>query len=187
MRFQVSGSRPFWGMLRKSVAFICSVLLTPGDLSFVTPTLLSAQDQAAAAKIPAEQLDSLVAPIALYADPLLSQVLVACTYPLEIVQLQQWLGKNKTLKDKALADAVKKQEWDASIQALAPLPDGTPPPGGHAGRLQATRPPVLPATPRQLSDACVWPPHHAQEATGPQAAPQQLVGLARRRLPATPR
>jgi len=123
MRFQVSGSRPFWGMLRKSVAFICSVLLTPGDLSFVTPTLLSAQDQAAAAKIPAEQLDSLVAPIALYADPLLSQVLVACTYPLEIVQLQQWLGKNKTLKDKALADAVKKQEWDASIQSLAPLPD----------------------------------------------------------------
>lgn len=47
------------------------------------------------AKIPAEQLDSLVAPIALYPDPLLSQVLVASTYPLEIIQLQQWLEKNK--------------------------------------------------------------------------------------------
>jgi hypothetical protein len=76
-----------------------------------------------AAKIPADQLDSLVAPIALYPDPLLSQVLVASTYPLEIVQLQQWLEKNKKLKDKALADAVKKQDWDPSIQSLAPLPD----------------------------------------------------------------
>src|SRR5262245_51054969 len=48
-----------------------------------------------AAKVPADQLDSLVAPIALYPDPLLSQVLVASTYPLEIIQLQQWLERNK--------------------------------------------------------------------------------------------
>src|SRR5438034_8552905 len=47
-----------------------------------------------APKIPNDQLDSLVAPIALYPDPLLSQTLVASTYPLEIVQLQQWLEKN---------------------------------------------------------------------------------------------
>ena len=76
-----------------------------------------------AARLPPEQLDSLVAPIALYPDPLLSQTLVASTYPLEVVQLQQWLAKNKDLKDKALADAVQKQDWDASIQALAPMPD----------------------------------------------------------------
>ena len=56
-------------------------------------------------------------------DPLLSQTLVASTYPLEIVQLQQWLAKNPNLKDKALADAVKKQPWDPSIQAMAGLPD----------------------------------------------------------------
>src|SRR5437868_15140768 len=74
-------------------------------------------------KIPNDQLDSLVAPIALYPDQLLSQTLVASTYPLEIIQLQQWLEKNKSLKDKALADAVSKQSWDASIQALAALPD----------------------------------------------------------------
>lgn len=73
--------------------------------------------------IPPEQLDSLVAPIALYPDPLLSQTLVASTYPLEIIQLQQWLEKNKSLKDKALADAVQKQPWDPSIQAMAALPD----------------------------------------------------------------
>jgi hypothetical protein len=77
----------------------------------------------AAAKLPPEQLDSLVAPIALYPDPMLSQTLVASTYPLEIIQLQQWLEKNPGLKDKALADAVAKQGWDPSIQGLAGLPD----------------------------------------------------------------
>ena len=74
-------------------------------------------------KIPPEQLDSLVAPIALYPDPMLAQVLAASTYPLEIIQLQQWLTKNPGLKDKALADAVAKQPWDASVQALAGPPD----------------------------------------------------------------
>ncbi len=64
-----------------------------------------------------------MAPIALYPDPLLAQTLAASTYPLEIIQLQQWLGRNSTLKDKALADAVAKQPWDPSIQALAALAD----------------------------------------------------------------
>ncbi len=64
-----------------------------------------------------------MAPIALYPDPLLSQTLVASTYPLEIVQLQQWLGNNPNLKGKALADAAEKQNWDPSIQAMAVLPD----------------------------------------------------------------
>jgi hypothetical protein len=77
----------------------------------------------AAAVLPADQLDSLVAPIALYPDPLLSQTLVASTYPLEVVQLQQWMGQHKDLKDQALVDAVKKQDWDPSIQSLAALPD----------------------------------------------------------------
>src|SRR3954471_5929357 len=54
----------------------------------------------------ADQLDALVAPIALYPDELLGQTLVASTYPLEIVQLQQWLAKNPKLKDQALADSV---------------------------------------------------------------------------------
>src|SRR5882724_11320203 len=79
-------------------------------------------DAEEAPKLPNDQLDSLVAPIALYPDPLLSQTLVASTYPLEVVQLQQWLEKNPNLKDKALADAVQKQNWDPSIQATAALP-----------------------------------------------------------------
>ena len=122
MLLSVFRSGFFNGVIRNVVALICTVVLTPGDLSLVTPTLAMAQDQEAAT-IPADQLDSLVAPIALYPDQLMSQVLVASTYPLEIVQLQQWLEKHKNLKDKALADAVQKQDWDPSIQALAPLPD----------------------------------------------------------------
>ena len=77
----------------------------------------------ASAKMPADQLDALVAPVALYPDSLLAQTLVASTYPLEIVQLQQWLAKNPGLKDKALADAVAKQPWDPSIQSMAAVPE----------------------------------------------------------------
>lgn len=71
----------------------------------------------------ADQLQSLVAPIALYPDDLLAQTLVAATYPLEIVQLQQWLAKHPDLKDKALADSVAKQPWDPSVQSMAAVPE----------------------------------------------------------------
>ncbi|HEY3617060.1 MAG TPA: DUF3300 domain-containing protein, partial [Candidatus Sulfotelmatobacter sp.] len=54
---------------------------------------------------------------------MLAQTLAASTYPLEIIQLQQWLQKNKNLKEKELADTVAKQQWDPSVQALAALPD----------------------------------------------------------------
>src|ERR1051325_2353164 len=70
-----------------------------------------------------EQLDSLVAPIALYPDPLLAQTLAASTYPLEIVQLAQLMANNKTVKGKALADLVGKHPWDPSVQSLAAFPD----------------------------------------------------------------
>jgi hypothetical protein len=107
------------------MAVLCVLSLAPGDTAVYAQ---EAQQQAAPPeqpppKIPNDQLDSLVAPIALYPDPLLSQVLVASTYPLEIIQLEQWLEKNKNLKDQALTDAVQKQDWDPSIQAMAVLPD----------------------------------------------------------------
>src|SRR3974390_2597140 len=109
-------------IMRNLVAVLCAILLAPGNMSVLAPPLATAQE-AAAAKIPPDQLDSLAAPMALYPDPLLAQCLAASTYPLEIIQLQQWLEKNKNLKDQALADAVAKQPWDASVQALAALPD----------------------------------------------------------------
>src|SRR6266850_1021421 len=111
---------------RSIVAITCASLLlagTPFAQASTVPQQPATTQQTV--KIPTDQLDALVAPIALYPDNLLSQTLVASTYPLEIVQLQQWLDKHKDLlKDqKKLADQVKKQPWDASIQAMAPMPD----------------------------------------------------------------
>ena len=70
-----------------------------------------------------DQLDNLVAPIALYPDPLLSQMLVASTYPPEVVEAHQWLQRNSNLQEQALMDAAKEQHWDPSIQALVAVPD----------------------------------------------------------------
>ena len=117
---------------RHSLGTRLRILLTvlPAGILMVAglpfPKLAAAQAPSAApasAPIPPDQLDSLVAPIALYPDPLLAQTLAAATYPLEIIQLQQWLAKNPGLKDQALADAVAKEPWDPSVQALAGLPD----------------------------------------------------------------
>src|SRR6516225_8726502 len=111
-------------MVRSAVAVLCVALIALGN-----PALLIGQTQQQggpaeeAPKIPDDQLDSLVAPIALYPDPLLAQVLAASTYPLEIIELQQFLTKNPDLKDQALVDAVMKQDWDPTVQALAALPD----------------------------------------------------------------
>lgn len=70
-----------------------------------------------------DQLDDLVAPIALYPDELVSQVLVASTYPLEVVQAFQWMQKNPGLTGPALTQAAQQQGWDASVQALVVFPD----------------------------------------------------------------
>lgn len=76
-----------------------------------------------AAPMTAQQLDNLVAPIALYPDELLSQVLAASTYPLEIVDAEQWMQQNKNLPAAQLVNAAKQQNWDPSVQALVAFPD----------------------------------------------------------------
>ncbi|HEX7794095.1 MAG TPA: DUF3300 domain-containing protein [Vicinamibacterales bacterium] len=111
--------------IRGGLGLFCAFAIGRGDaLAFVLLPSASPQTSAqAAAAVPAAQLDSLVAPIALYPDPLLAQVLAASTYPLEIVQLQQWLAQNSGLSGQALSQAVAKQPWDASVQAMAAFPD----------------------------------------------------------------
>ena len=107
------------------VAVLCMLSLVPGDTTvYALPTTQqNGPGDQAAPTIPNDQLDSLVAPVALYPDPLLTQVLVASTYPLEIIQLQQWLQKNGGLTGDALTTAVQKQDWDPSIQAMSVFPD----------------------------------------------------------------
>lgn len=77
------------------------------------------QPRAAAEMLKPEQLEALVAPIALYPDELLANVLAASTYPLEVVQADRWLKEHKTLRGDALKTEVEKQPWDDSIKALA--------------------------------------------------------------------
>ena len=69
------------------------------------------------------QLDQLVAPIALYPDPLLAQVLVASTYPLEVVQAERWREANADVTGEALTKALEDKDWDKSIKALVAVPD----------------------------------------------------------------
>jgi hypothetical protein len=85
----------------------------------VAPELTGA---AQTAKFKPEELEAIVAPVALYPDALLAQVLMASTYPLEIVEASRWSKANPGLKDQALQDALQKQTWDPSVNALAGFP-----------------------------------------------------------------
>jgi hypothetical protein len=113
-------SKRIWNSVIAMV--LCCALVWSPYAAAVQASAQSPPQPTSETKIPNEQLDSLVAPIALYADPLLSQILVACTYPLEIVQLSQWMKKKKASSDKLLEE-VKKEKWDPSVQALVVFPD----------------------------------------------------------------
>ena len=104
-----------------------SMLVTPGLAQ--TPQMPASATAAAAQGAEAnafnpEQLDALLAPIALYPDTLLVQVLMASTYPLQIVEAARWLasGDNKALKGDALAKALEPLPWDPSVKSLVPFP-----------------------------------------------------------------
>ncbi len=78
--------------------------------------------EAPPANLTATQIDALVAPIALYPDALVAQVLAASTYPNEVSDADQWLKANSNLQGQALVDAVNQQQWDPSVQALTQFP-----------------------------------------------------------------
>ena len=81
-----------------------------------------AEDEQQQPLLSAAQLDQLVAPIALYPDPLLAQVLMASTYPLEVVQADRFAKAKKGLKGDKLTQALDKQDWDASVKQLVSTP-----------------------------------------------------------------
>ncbi|HUL23615.1 MAG TPA: DUF3300 domain-containing protein [Thermodesulfobacteriota bacterium] len=70
-----------------------------------------------------QELDQMLAPVALYPDDLLTQILIASTYPLEIVQASRWTKQNKNLKGDALTEALEKRDWDPSVKSLVNFPD----------------------------------------------------------------
>jgi hypothetical protein len=102
------------------------------SLAMAAPPALQAQNPpaapaAAAAQAPAPytqgELEQMLAPIALYPDALLSQMLMASTYPLEIVEAARWRKENAALEGTALQDALQKQSWDESVKSLTAFPD----------------------------------------------------------------
>ena len=105
-------------------AFACALIFVTSGCS--TAATQDAQVATAPAVQPAQadpqQLQQLVAPIALYPDELVAEVLAASTYPTEVVQANRWLQQNSTLKDQQLATEVDKQPWDASVKALTEFP-----------------------------------------------------------------
>ena len=115
--------------MEDGIARFCFVVAMVGVSSLsmaqqqVSPAEVGNRALSQAPNLTSAQLSDLVAPIALYPDSLLSQVLVASTYPLEVVQAQQWLRRNDRLQGEELMDAARQQPWDASVQGLVAFPD----------------------------------------------------------------
>jgi Protein of unknown function (DUF3300)/Chaperone of endosialidase len=105
-------------MCGQPFAALAQVQSPPAAAPAPAPTSVPDQQQL----LGPDQLDQLVAPIALYPDALLSEVLMASTYPLEVVQADRWVSANKNLKSDALKDSVQKQDWDDSVKSLTATP-----------------------------------------------------------------
>ncbi len=92
----------------------------PGFALQADPSTVPLPAQGAPAS--AEELQQLVAPIALYPDELVAQILAASTYPDQVVEADRWVQQHSDLKGQALGEAVDQQPWDASVKALVPFP-----------------------------------------------------------------
>jgi hypothetical protein len=102
-------------------SFVWRASLLAACLTLSSVGIGAAQDEAAATYSP-EEIEQAVAPIALYPDDLIAQVLMASTYPMEVVEAARWREANPNLKDKALEDALLKQTWDPAVKSLTPFP-----------------------------------------------------------------
>jgi hypothetical protein len=119
-------------MIRKNTTKIFSVLLSVVFSATSSQILYGFQSSSATeantgsptegAPMSASELQSLVAPIALYPDALVAQILTASTFPDQVAVAEYWLQQNSSLKGSALMQAVDKQSWDASVKALTQFP-----------------------------------------------------------------
>ena len=112
-------------MTMRAIALVFLLLMSqaamPQTASAQTPSSTASADQSDLLK--PGQLDALVSPIALYPDALLAEILMASTYPLEVVEAERWVQANKSLKGEHLKAAVDKQKWDDSVKSLTATPD----------------------------------------------------------------
>ena len=110
-------SSRLYRLLARGVAMALVMLLA-------APPLPRAQQQPGSGPQPfkSEELEQIVAPIALYPDPLIAQIFMASTYPLEVVQAARFAKANPNLKGDALNEELKKYKWDDSVKALVSFP-----------------------------------------------------------------
>src|SRR3984885_10644889 len=101
---------------------LCAILLVQGVAAQTSPQPSTASAAPAVAPLTSDQLDALVAPIALYPDALVAQVLAAASFPDQIAFADDWLSQNQNLQGSALAQEVNQQSWDPSVKALTQFP-----------------------------------------------------------------
>ena len=101
---------------------LCFFMIWALVLLIAVPPEVLAQDAGGKPAFKQEELDQMLAPIALYPDSLLTQILMASTYPLEVVQADRWAKQNKDMKGDALAKALEAQTWDPSVKSLVNFP-----------------------------------------------------------------
>jgi hypothetical protein len=108
----------------RCAAIACAgmMLFAPGQVPAFGQAAPAAAQAPAPAPLKAEELEQMLAPVALYPDQLLAQLLMASTYPLEVVQAARWVKSNPGKTGKALEDALQGQPWDASVKSLAAVP-----------------------------------------------------------------
>ncbi len=99
---------------------LCAILLVQGVTAQTSPQPSSAAP--AVAPLTSDQLNALVAPIALYPDALVAQVLAAASYPDQVAFADDWLSQNQNLQGTALTQQVDQQSWDPSVKALTQFP-----------------------------------------------------------------
>jgi uncharacterized membrane protein YgcG len=107
-------------VLRAAIGFI--LIAAPSSENLAAESDAGAGGAADSAPMNASSLQALVAPIALYPDPLVAQVLAAATFPDQVAVANYWLQQNKTLSGQALMQAVNQRSWDASVKALTQFP-----------------------------------------------------------------
>src|SRR6267154_1026093 len=108
---------------RRLTAVTTALALVLGTWAYLPARAQQGQEQQQPAEqLSPAQLDQLVAPIALYPDNLLGQILAASTYPLEIVVAARWSSSNQNVTGQALEDAMQLQSWDPSVKGLTAVP-----------------------------------------------------------------
>src|SRR3981189_2060874 len=104
------------------LGFAAALAAAGGSAQPVAPPPPPGTSAPAAQSFRNEELEQLAAPIALYPDALVAQILMASTYPLEVVEAARWSKANPKVKDKALEDAMQQQRWDPSVKSLTAFP-----------------------------------------------------------------